>query len=255
MYRILISAMAYDNGESGISDYINNVVRELAIENKVDVILLKQDSRFFKHNDSNIHLIEYSNILSIPIINMLWHLFILPFIVKFREYDFIFLPAGNRRLFCRCPVFTIATVHDLSQFHIPDKYSWLRMLYVFKVIPIFLSKVDRICAISECTKRDIIQYYHIPDNKIFVNYNGYNPLTFRTFDHNRDEVRKSFGLDKDFILYVSRIEHPGKNHRNLIKAYEMLPEKMKSKIELVFAGSDWSGANIVQQYLSHVRAN
>lgn len=254
MYRILISAMAYDSGKSGISDYIDNVTRELARDNSVDVIVLKQDSGFFNDIGDNINLIKYPNILSMPIINILWHLFVLPFCVNFNKYDFIFLPAGNRRLLCKYPIFTIATVHDLSQFHISGKYSRLRMLYISRVVPFFLKNVNRICAISESTKRDILEYFHIPECKVFVNYNGCNMLKFESSGHDSQEVKKRFGLEKDFILYVSRIEHPGKNHLNLVRAYLMLPEDVRSKIELVFAGSDWSGADIVKEYVRNAGA-
>ncbi|MPN26849.1 D-inositol-3-phosphate glycosyltransferase [bioreactor metagenome] len=51
-----------------------------------------------------------------------------------------------------------------------------------------------------------------------------------------------------YILYVSRIEHPGKNHLNLIKAYEMLDESLRAEHPLVIAGADWHGAETVHRY-------
>jgi hypothetical protein len=37
------------------------------------------------------------------------------------------------------------------------------------------------------------------------------------------------------------LEHPGKNHLNLIRAFEKLPSGLTSKYRLVLAGSDWHG--------------
>lgn len=248
MYRILVSAMAYDDGKSGISDYMNNVVAQLARANYVDVIVSKAEMDTFAVRGDNIKLIVRDGFSAMPLLNSLWHLFVLPYTVKFDRYDFVFLPAGNRRLFCRYPVYTIVTVHDLSQFNVPKKYDALRMFYVARVIPFFLRKVNSICSVSQSTKRDILKHYKVPESKVFTNYNGYDKERFNKGSDDEREVREHFGLRKEYILYVARIEHPGKNHLALIKAYELLPEEVTSKVDLVFAGSDWFGADIVKEY-------
>lgn len=248
MYRILVSAMAYDDGKSGISDYINNVVAQLARANYVDVIVSKADAETFAVRGDNVRFIVRDGFSAKPLLNSLWHLFILPYTIRFDRYDFVFLPAGNRRLFSRCPIYTVATVHDLSQFNVPKKYDALRMFYVARVIPFFLRKVDSVCAVSQSTKRDIMKHYKMPESKIFVNYNGYDRERFDNGADDEQDVRGHFGLQKEYILYVARIEHPGKNHLALIKAYELLPEEVTSKVDLVFAGSDWFGADIVKEY-------
>ena len=61
-------------------------------------------------------------------------------------------------------------------------------------------------------------------------------------------IRAKFGIKSKYILYISRIEHPGKNHLNLIKAYELLDPRLSGEYELVFAGSMWSGAEKVREY-------
>ncbi len=47
------------------------------------------------------------------------------------------------------------------------------------------------------------------------------------------------------ILYISRIEHPGKNHVRLIEAYGRLPRALAEKHPLVLAGADWKDAEAV----------
>ena len=86
MYKILVSAMGYDGGKSGISEYINSTVLELAKKNKIDLMILKKELENcpFKGND-NINLITYSDFLAKPAINMLWHLFIFPFTFSFKN--------------------------------------------------------------------------------------------------------------------------------------------------------------------------
>jgi len=247
MYRIFVSGMAYDEGKSGISDYTNNVLKELVKNHKIDFLMFKKDVDIFPFRHKNLTILTVQDSLSKPIINMLWHLFILPISRNFRKYDFIFLPAGNRRLFWIYPQFTITTFHDLSQFHIQGKYDKLRMIYIKKIIPFFLKKVHRIFAISESTKNDLMRFYHLETNKIQVNYNGYNQENFRS-DIVVDRKDLPIPIDKNFLLYISRIEHPGKNHLNLIKAYEILPDEIKEQYHLVFVGKVWAGSELVSEY-------
>ncbi|MCP4177246.1 MAG: glycosyltransferase family 4 protein [bacterium] len=247
MYRILMSAMGYDNGKSGISEYIRSTAVELAKNHKVDLIILKKELDKFPYRDSpNLNLLVYSDRYSKPLVNMLWHLFILPFFINYKKYDFIFLPAGNRRLFCRYPLTTYVTMHDLSQYHVKNKYDKFRMFYIKKIVPYFLKKADWIFSISESTKKDLLRYYKLDEQKIIVNYNGFDSSVYD--DKKSISKPEIEDLDKAYILYVARIEHPGKNHINLIKAYEKLSKVIKKKYDLVLAGSLWNGGEIVKKY-------
>ncbi|HNX00448.1 MAG TPA: glycosyltransferase, partial [Candidatus Cloacimonadota bacterium] len=244
--RILISGLAYDDGKSGISEYIQKVVEELSHHARIDLIMLEQDIGKFPVKNDAIHFIPVSNKLHKPILSMLYHLYILPHKVRKwkNRYDFMFLPAGNRRIMASYPLKTVVTIHDLSQFHIPMKYDKFRMFYITSIIPRYLKDADVIMAVSEQTKKDLIQFYHIPESRIIVNHNGFSQEKFQN-SHPIDEVMNKYHLSKPFLLYISRIEHPGKNHLNLIKAYEHLPQEMKNKYDLVLGGSDWNGAETV----------
>ena len=98
--------------------------------------------------------------------SMLYSLFILPWRINWKKYDFCIMLAANRRVFCRYPIFTIAVVHDLSQYHVPVKYDRFRMFYIKKVLPHYVRKAQSIVAISESTRSDLIKYWHIPEEKI-----------------------------------------------------------------------------------------
>ena len=110
------------------------------------------------------------------------------------------------------------------------------MFYIKKVLPYFVRKAQRIAAISNSTKKDLIKFWHIPEEKISVVYNGFTPPMLL-----QKEKRKQ-------ILYISRIEHPGKNHLNLLKAFELLPEELRKEYSLLMPGSDWNGAEKVFEY-------
>ena len=88
-YKIFVSGMAYDSGKSGISFYIRKVVKYLAKNNEVDLLMLKSDVEKFPIKSTNLKIIKISDLLANPVLNMLWHLFILPFTQKYKKYDFI----------------------------------------------------------------------------------------------------------------------------------------------------------------------
>ena len=247
-YRIFVSGMAYDEGKSGVSDYINNIVKALSIDHQVDMIMLESDINRFPVKSPNLKLIPISDKLKNAVVNMLWHLYILPCKYNLKSYDFVFLPAANRRLFARFPVPSIVTFHDLSQFHIPAKYDAFRMFYIKKVIPFFIKKADKILAISQNTKEDLIKFYKLPPESIDVNYNGYDHQCYQPAP---STVLKPLGISKKYFLYIARIEHPGKNHLRLIKAYEKLPEDLKNHYDLVLPGKNWSGSEKVLEYLDN----
>jgi exopolysaccharide biosynthesis WecB/TagA/CpsF family protein len=183
---------------------------------------------------------------------MLWHLFILPWTIDWRKYDFAILPAGNRRLMSRCRKFTIAVVHDLSQYHVEQKYDCFRMFYCRRILPFFLKRINRVVAVSGSTAGDLVKYWKIPASRISVNYNGYDRTCFSPATGEADDETKALlkrlGINKKYIFYVSRIEHPGKNHLALIKAYEKLPQAIRDEYDLVLGGSFWLGGEVVREY-------
>jgi glycosyltransferase involved in cell wall biosynthesis len=253
MNRIFVSGMAYDGGKSGISVYIDNVLRELAVNNKLDVVVLPDDRKKMPVHE-NIRYIEISPRLAKPVVNMLWHLFILPFKIKWADYDFVLLPAANRRALWFYRKFTIAVVHDLSQYHVKCKYDPFRMFYIKKILPHSVRKAPQVVAVSQSTANDLQKYWNISEDRITVNYNGYDKTRFCVAsDFIPGDAGRKFGLTKDFILYISRIEHPGKNHLNLIKAYELLPDRIRDKYDLVLGGSFWAGSEPVKEYAEQSR--
>jgi len=229
--KILLSAIPFDNGKSGISVYIREVVKALESAGHELTLIVEDDGAKEFERFELIRIKKRRALFS-----MLYSLFILPWRIKWQKYDFCIMLAANRRVFARYPIFTIAVVHDLSQYHVPVKYDRFRMFYIKKVLPHYVRKAQSIVAISQSTKNDLIKYWHIPGEKITVVYNGFTPPA----------AVKAEKLKQ--ILYISRIEHPGKNHLNLLKAFELLPENLRKEYTLVMPGASWNGANTVLDY-------
>lgn len=179
-----------------------------------------------------------------PLTNIFWHQSRLAPACRRGRYDVLFLPAGNRRLPWSVPCASVGTVHDLSIFHVPAKYDRARELYITRVLPWLMNRLTRIITVSESSKRDILEHAGVPSEKVTVIPNGVDHSRFRFRD--RAEAKRSvaplIGTDEPFILFVSRIEHPGKNHIRLIEAFSRFKAAGAHPHKLVLAGKDWTRA-------------
>lgn len=126
------------------------------------------------------------------------------------------LPLNIRRAKCK----SIVTIHDLIFLSHPRFYKPIdRWIYNYKFRR-SCKNADHIIAVSEFTKRDIIHYYGIPENKISVVYQGCDPAFGKHISEAKlNEVRSKYSLPKRFVLYVGSIEER-KNARLLIEAAE-----------------------------------
>ncbi len=114
----------------------------------------------------------------------------------------------------------IVTIHDLIFIRYPKLYSfWDRNIHFLK-FKYAAFKSDKIIAISEQTKQDIIDYLKIDSTKIEIIYQGCAAVFKEVIDESDLEmVRKKFNLPEKFILNVGTIE-PRKNALNIVKSIQ-----------------------------------
>ncbi len=236
--KILVSCIPFDGGKSGISVYMRSVVNELAaLGHELTLLVEPGAAGFFP----GFRTIEAPGWTRPALASMFYHLFRFPFRLRHETFDFCVIAAANRRAFCFYPWFTIAVVHDLAQYHVRNKYDMLRMCYLKRVLPAFVRRSPAAVAISRSTARDMERYWRIDPARIHVVYNGLSLAPGQRsgwLERNRLERGA-------YLLYISRIEHPGKNHLNLIRAFEQLPPEVSGTHTLVLAGADWHGADEV----------
>ena len=251
--KLLVSCIPYDRGKSGISVYVREVVRALSEQGHELTLLCepqarKEESEKFKVEseklESTATAILHSPLYTLhsPVLSMLWHLFVLPLWIRRRrrEFDGFVICAANRRVCAWYPIETTATVHDLANFHIPGKYSRLRMFYLAHVLPFFAKRAQHLVAVSEATKADMVKFWHCREEDVTVLYNGLSK------ESSKFKV-ESENFKLSTILFISRIEHPGKNHVRLIEAYSRLPRPLAEAHPLVIAGADWKDAEVVHE--------
>ena len=254
--RLLVSCIPYDSGKSGISVYVREVVRGLAEQGHTLALLVEPAGQ--ENVECRIENGEFEGVAASiihspcwtrrPVFSMLWHLFVLPFWIRRHrgEFDGFVICAANRRVCAWYPLPTVATVHDLANFHIPGKYSRLRMFYLAHVLPFFAKKAQRLVAVSGATKTDMVKFWHCREEDVTVLYNGLARHATSDMRHPTTNAQRSTLNSKlSTLLYISRIEHPGKNHVRLIEAYGKLPRALAESHPLVIVGSDWKDADVV----------
>lgn len=116
------------------------------------------------------------------------------------------------------PIKKIVTIHDLIFVRYPQYYSFFDRKIHFWKFKKAADSADKIIAISEQTKRDIIQFLNIPESKIVVIYQGCH----KAFKEQQSEdfiqqTKEKFDLPERFVLNVGTIEER-KNLLNIVKA-------------------------------------
>ncbi len=138
---------------------------------------------------------------------------------------------------------TVVTIHDLIFMRYPQLYTFLDRKIHYRKFLYAAQNAQHIIAISEQTKRDIIQYLKVPEYKISVVYQGCHKA-FKQFytDDEKNEIRNKYHLPEKFVLNVGAIE-PRKNALEIVKAIEPLKD-----ISLVLIGSQ---TNYYQEILAY----
>ena len=131
---------------------------------------------------------------------------------------------------------SVITIHDLAFLLYPHFLTKESARY-YGQIDQAVRRTDHIIAVSESTRQDTIKLLGVPERRITVIHEAASPI-YRQLDPEeaRHFVAESYGLDRDYILFVSTIE-PRKNLPGLLQAYRKLLDDYKRPEGLVLAGA------------------
>jgi glycosyltransferase involved in cell wall biosynthesis len=155
--------------------------------------------------------------------------------------DIFFLPNLNFSAFSK-ETKLLVTAHDLSFEIFPETFSLKRRIWHFFINFRWLARTaDKVIAVSESTKNDLIDYYGVPKEKITVIHSGI-AKRFHVMSRNDTDlvrVQEKYHLPYKFILSLATFE-PRKNILALIAAYDALMRlnhPTLNKYSLVIAGT------------------
>lgn len=230
--HIGMTTFGADAGRSGIGRYVNELLPRMAASQRIEWcdVLAHPSELDGLAVPTRFHVRYVSDRLRHPIANLLWHHTAWPLIARRHRYDVMFYPAANRRLAADWMGPAVGTVHDLSSLHVANKYDRLHEFYIRKVMPALIRCLTYVITVSESSRRDIVEHAGVSPDRVVVVPNGWNGL--------RQPSGVACPVSGPYLLYVARLEHPGKNHVRLIRAFERLWLSGRKDVKLVLAGPD-----------------
>lgn len=157
---------------------------------------------------------------------------IMPYYIWREHLDLLHFPHFNVPLLT--PARFIVTIHDLILAHFPTLRATTRrpLAYFFKnlayrlVISVALRRAKKIITVSQFTKKDLINHFSIPTDKIVVTYEGVANLSkgrdsLFVSKLNNQEILDEYHIPPHFILYVGNA-YPHKNLETLLRVFSSL---------------------------------
>jgi glycosyltransferase involved in cell wall biosynthesis len=142
---------------------------------------------------------------------------------------------------------SVVTIHDLIHERHPEQYNPIDVKIYSKKFRNACEYADRVIAISEQTKKDIIEFYKIPEEKIIVCYQSCNPVFAKQVtEEEKKRVAKKYNLPSEFFLSVGSIIER-KNLLNICKAVYLLRNELD--IPLVVIGEGGRYKKQVKDYI------
>ncbi|MCX6765917.1 MAG: glycosyltransferase family 1 protein [Candidatus Moranbacteria bacterium] len=164
--------------------------------------------------------------------------------------DVLWMPMHNIPILRRKGLKTVVTIHDLAFKYFSDHFPKKELLKLNFLADLAIKKSDKIIAVSQSTKRDILKFYPgIKEEKVRVIYHGFDSELFQK-EISEDKIKKvlkSYHLQaKSYILYVGAIQ-PRKNLETLIETFNFI-KKEKPELKLVLAGEKaWLWEGIIEK--------
>jgi len=140
----------------------------------------------------------------------------------------------------------ILTVHDLKPLVLLEFMNRKEKINIM-ILKSVIKSIDKVIAVSENTKQQLIELLNVDEDKISVVYNPIDPIFRKLEEQEIFPIKRKIGK---FIFNVSRYDRL-KNPRNLIRAYKII--RRCFDIKLVITGEFWNyGINMIKEELGNI---
>ena len=251
------ASRAFGNQRTGIEEYSYQVIKYLK-----EKLSGHQVALYIQKNQKiNFDLPEG---WKIKVINFprLWTQLGLSLEILLHPVDMLFVPAHVVPLIH--PRNTVVTIHGLEFEMFPEGYSFWARMYMRWSIKMSCRWAKTVIAVSENTKKDLVELYGVAEDKIKVVYEGIsdnfefrisNFETNSNFQNSNFEINSKFEIQNSkFLLFIGRLEKR-KNIEGIIEAYKILKEKYNIPHDLVLAGSPGYGYDIIKSKIKNYLKN
>lgn len=217
---------------AGISWYIYHLIQHLEPAPDLQYTLFLSDPRArFDHC-----VIARSRLPTHqPIVRIFWEQALQPFALRRAHIHLLHALAFAGPRIISIP--WLATIFDLSFMRYPDSFNPLNRIYLTWAVRHAVQRADHLVAISQSTRRDLIELCDAAPERVSVIYCGkdaaFNPATDRAA---LDAWRAARGVPDKMILFVGTIE-PRKNIARLLRAFARAKRAARLPHTLVLIGA------------------
>ena len=153
------------------------------------------------------------------------------------------IPVGIRQT----GVKSVVTIHDLIHERYPEQYNAIDVKIYSKKFRYACEHADKVIAISEQTKKDIIEFYKTPEEKITICYQSCHPaFGKKVSEEEKRKVKETYNLPDEFFLYVGSVIER-KNLLNICKAVFLLRNDLD--VPVVVTGNGGKYKKLVKDYI------
>ncbi len=146
------------------------------------------------------------------------------------------------------PKNTTSVIHGIEYEIYPEAYSKKEYRTMRRGIRNSCKWAKRIICVSNNTKKDLVEYYDVPESKMRVIYEGVNPA-YESEEHYDTILLQRNGLErKKYLFFIGRLEER-KNIINILKAFEVLKTHFRVPHKLVLAGKPGFGWEYIEEEL------
>lgn len=144
----------------------------------------------------------------------------------------------------------VITVHDLAFKYFPEMIEKETLNLINEYLPRSLERANKVIAVSENTKKDLITNYSIDPNKIVVTPLACNREQYQRVSNEEKiaVVKTKYNILNDYFIYIGTLE-PRKNIPNLIKAFNKVANTYEN-ISLVLVGQKGWGYEEISKLIN-----
>jgi len=141
-----------------------------------------------------------------------------------------------------------AMVFDVAWRHFPDTKAQRSARRYDRQLRYAVRHADRLFAVSECTKADLVAFYGADANRVDVIHGGvdFDALATPVDRARLSALRTTHGIPERYLLYLGNVE-PRKNLPRMLSAYARVRDTHPDTPPFVFAGPvQWRDASVAE---------
>jgi glycosyltransferase involved in cell wall biosynthesis len=231
---------AYHN-QTGLGHYSRTLIHSLAEHYPEHEYFLfnPKPSSLFSFNEKNVHEVAPSSFVH-KLFSFAWRSSWVKKDLQKHKIDLYHglsheIPVGIQQT----KIKSVVTIHDLIHERHPEQYNKVDVQIYNRKFRYACKYADHVIAISEQTKKDIIEFYKTPEEKITVCYQSCNPVFSQIItEEEKARVKKLYQLPEQFFLYVGSIIER-KNLLNICKAVNLIKHELSIPLVVIGDGKEY----------------